>query len=70
MKFKKIDTQHAKDERTGIVHIFETYEKDEGAPYYVSLNGSFMVTAESRREAEEEIQDTIRVCGWRKETNA
>ncbi len=64
---EKISVHTAYEKTTGEKHIFELYKKDEGAPYYVSLDGAFAATAESRKEAVDEILDTIRWYGWIRE---
>ena len=63
MRFQKISTHTAYDRR-GTKHVMEVYKKDAGAPYYVSLDGSFMADAETEREAVDEILDVIKWSGW------
>ena len=64
MEIQKISTYSAYERHTGAKHIMEVYKKDVGAPYYISLNGSFMADAETEREAVDEILDTIKWFGW------
>ena len=66
MKIKKISTHTAYEKYTGLRHVFEVYEKDAGAPYYVILDGVFLTTAENVKEATDEVLDTIKWYDWRR----
>lgn len=52
---------------TGVQHsldIYRDYEPHEDAAYTLELDGEFVARTESRLEAIEEAEDTIKYYGW------
>lgn len=57
-------TVMAYERHTGDPHVLELKKAPVGAPYIVLLDGSFLATADSCREGEDEIEATILWFGW------
>lgn len=60
----QISKQYVYEKYYGTSHVFEVFEKAQGAPYFILLDGNFLCTAENGPEISDEIESTIRWFDW------